>query len=185
MTHFKHMLLEHQEVMQSVELLLPQLELASAAVVSCLKSGGKIMLCGNGGSAADSQHIAAEIVGRFETERNALPAIALTTDTSILTAVGNDYGYDKIFSRQVQGLAQSGDVLIGYSTSGNSANVIAAFEVAVGLGVKTISLTGRDGGRLKHLADIDLCVTSSSTARIQEAHAFLGHALCAAVDQAF
>lgn len=185
MSEFKQLLREHQEVMQSLESLLPRLEAASEAVVACLKSGGKVLLCGNGGSAADSQHIAAEIIGRFETERNALPAIALTTDTSILTAVGNDYGYDEIFSRQVQGLARPGDVLMGYSTSGNSANIIAAFEAAAALGVKTISLTGRDGGALKQLADIDLCVSSSSTARIQEAHAFLGHALCAAVDKAF
>ncbi len=183
MTNFKHMLLEHQEVMQSVERLLPQLELASAAVVSCLKSGGKIMLCGNGGSAADAQHIAAEIIGRFETERRALPAIALTTDTSILTAVGNDYGYDSIFQRQVQGLAQPGDLVIGYSTSGNSKNVINAVSEAKKAGCKVVTLTGKGGGALAEISDIDLCVDSSSTARIQEAHAFLGHALCSAIDE--
>ena len=185
MSDFKLMLQDHQEVMRSLESLLPKLDTASQLVISCLKSGGKLMLCGNGGSAADSQHIAAEIVGRFETERKALPAIALTTDTSILTAVGNDYGYESIFSRQVQALAAPGDVLIGYSTSGNSANVIKAVEEAKKSGCKIITLTGKGGGALAGLADIDLCANSSSTARIQEAHAFLGHALCSAVDQAF
>jgi D-sedoheptulose 7-phosphate isomerase len=184
LSDFKRMLLAHQEVMQSLEPLLPQFEAAAATVVDCLKSGGKIMLCGNGGSAADAQHIAAEIMGRFETERAALPAIALTTDTSILTAVGNDYGYESIFSRQIQGLARPGDLLIGYSTSGNSANVIKAVEQAKVFGCKVITLTGRDGGALSKMADVDLCVASNSTARIQEAHAFLGHALCAVVDKA-
>ena len=170
--------------MQSVEHLLPDLVKAAEVLVDGLKSGGKILLCGNGGSAADAQHIAAEIIGRFETERLALPAISLTTDTSILTAVGNDYGYQAIFARQVSGLARAGDVLIGYSTSGNSQNVVAAFEVARELGVKTISLTGKGGGQLKQLADVDLCIESESTARIQEAHAFIGHALCRAIDDA-
>jgi D-sedoheptulose 7-phosphate isomerase len=182
---FKLMLQDHQEVMQSLEELLPQLEAASELVVSCLKSDGKIMLCGNGGSAADSQHIAAEIIGRFETERNALPAIALTTDTSILTAVGNDYGYEKIFSRQVQGLAAKNDILIGYSTSGNSGNVVAAVAAAQEIGCKVITFTGKGGGSLSEMSDVDICVESSNTARIQEAHAFIGHALCAAVDEAF
>lgn len=179
------LLSEHIEVMRSLESILPDLGKAAELVVECLKSGGKVLLCGNGGSAADSQHIAAEIVGRFETERNALPAIALTTDTSILTAVGNDYGYDKIFSRQVQGLANSADLLMGYSTSGNSGNVIAAAEAAKQIGCRLITLTGKGGGVLSEMADVDLCVQSSNTARIQEAHAFLGHALCAAVDEAF
>jgi len=182
---FKSLLSEHIEVMHSLESLLPSLEIASECIVESLKSGGKVLLCGNGGSAADAQHIAAEIMGRFETERGALPAIALTTDTSILTAVGNDYGYDSIFSRQVQGLARSGDVLIGYSTSGNSGNVIKAVEEAKVLGCKVITLTGKGGGALSTLADVDFCVSSSSTARIQEAHAFIGHALCAAVDKAY
>lgn len=184
MSESKQLLSEHIEVMQSLEVLLPSLDKASELIVDALKSGGKILLCGNGGSAADAQHIAAEIMGRFETERRALPAIALTTDTSILTAVGNDYGYESIFSRQVQGLARSGDLLIGYSTSGNSANVIKAAEQAKVLGCKVITLTGRDGGALSKMADVDLCVASNSTARIQEAHAFLGHALCSAVDSA-
>lgn len=185
MPDFKALLAEHLQVMQSLEALLLKLEEASQLIVSCLKSGNKILLCGNGGSAADAQHIAAEIIGRFESERGALPAIALTTDTSILTAVGNDYGYESIFERQVQGLASQGDVLIGYSTSGNSRNVIKAVKVAAEKNCKVITLTGKGGGALANLADIDLCIESSNTARIQEAHAFLGHVLCSAVDQAF
>ncbi len=185
MINTQDLLTDHIRVMQSLEKLLPRLEKAAEMILATLESGGKVLLCGNGGSAADSQHIAAEIIGRFETERNALPAIALTTDSSILTALGNDYGYDKIFSRQVQGLARENDVLIGYSTSGNSGNVVAAVEAARQIGCKVISLTGKGGGVLSEMADIDLCVESSNTARIQEAHAFLGHALCAAIDEAF
>ena len=181
----KQLLAEHLQVMQSLEGLIPKVNRAAELIVQCLQSGGKILLCGNGGSAADSQHIAAEIIGRFETERHALPAIALTTDTSILTAVGNDYGYKEIFSRQVQGLAKPKDVLIVYSTSGNSENIIAAVDSARTIGCRTISMTGKGGGALSALADVDLCVESANTARIQEAHAFLGHALCAAVDEEF
>lgn len=185
MSNPQELLADHIRVMQSLEALLPRLEKATELVLAALESGGKVLLCGNGGSAADSQHIAAEIIGRFETERNALPAVALTTDSSILTALGNDYGYEKIFARQVQGLARENDVLIGYSTSGNSNNVVAAVEVARQIGCSVISLTGKGGGLLSAMADVDLCVDSSSTARIQEAHAFLGHALCAAIDEAF
>lgn len=185
LTEFLSQLEQHQAVMKDLAQLQPRFEKAVDLVVQALKAGNKLLLCGNGGSAADSQHIAAEIIGRFETERDALPAIALTTDTSILTAVGNDYGYEQIFARQVAGLARRGDVLIAYSTSGNSANVLRAAESAHQRGVAVISLTGRDGGKLGAMADVDLCVASDITARIQEGHAFIGHALCSAIDKVF
>ena len=185
MSDFIAQLGQHHKTMQQLESLQPRFEQAVEMITDTLRNGHKILLCGNGGSAADSQHIAAEIIGRFETERHALPAIALTTDRSILTAVGNDYGYDQVFARQVAGLGNAGDLLIAYSTSGNSGNVLHAVRVARERGMGIISLTGRDGGELAGLADVDLCVGSSSTARIQEGHGFLGHALCSAIDEAF
>lgn len=185
MTDFLTQLDQHHQVMRALAPLQPDFDKAAELVIAALRRGNKLMLCGNGGSAADSQHIAAEIIGRFETERAALPAIALTTDTSILTAVGNDYGYQQIFARQVAGLGSSGDVLIAYSTSGNSANVLAAVEIAREKKITVVSLTGKGGGKLGALADVDLCVPSDNTARIQEGHAFLGHALCSAIDGAF
>lgn len=147
-----------------------------------LKMGYKVMICGNGGSAADSQHFAAEIVGRFEKERRGFPAIALTTDTSILTAVGNDYGFDKIFSKQVEALGQKGDILIGISTSGNSENVIQAVEVAKNMGIFTVGFLGKDGGKLKDIVDKAFIVKSNSTARIQEVHLTLEHTICNILD---
>lgn len=150
-----------------------------------LKNGHKIMLCGNGGSAADSQHIAAEFVGRFHKERISLPAIALTTDTSILTAVGNDYGYDVVFKRQVEGLGREGDVLIGISTSGNSKNVIEAFMEAKAKGIKTIAFTGEKESRSSEVADITLRVPSTVTARIQECHILSGHIICSFIDEEY
>jgi len=143
-----------------------------------VKEGNKILLCGNGGSAADCQHIAAELVGRFGMERRALPAIALTTDTSILTAVANDYSFDRIFERQVEALGQEGDVLIGISTSGNSENVVRAVEKAKEMEILTVGFLGRDGGKLAELVDHPLIVKSFSTPRIQEVHITLGHVLC-------
>jgi len=143
-----------------------------------VKKGNKILLCGNGGSAADCQHIAAELVGRFGMERRALPAIALTTDTSILTAVANDYSFDRIFERQVEALGQEGDVLIGISTSGNSENVVRAVEKAKEMRILTVGFLGRDGGKLAELVDHSLIVKSFSTPRIQEVHITLGHVLC-------
>ena len=172
-------------VMQSVKEMIPAIEQGGQVLIDTLKSGGKVLLCGNGGSAADAQHIAAEIVGRFETERMGLPAIALTTDTSILTAVANDYGYESLFSRQVEALAQPEDVLIAYSTSGNSENVLRAATLAREKGCKVIALSGRDGGKLSALADVELRVPSNVTARIQEAHTFIGHVFCSAIDEAF
>lgn len=150
-----------------------------------LKNGHKIMLCGNGGSAADSQHIAAEFVGRFHKERISLPAIALTTDTSILTAVGNDYGYDVVFKRQVEGLGREGDVLIGISTSGNSKNVIEAFMEAKAKGIKTIAFTGEKESHSSEVADITLRVPSTVTARIQECHILSGHIICSFIDEEY
>ncbi len=147
-----------------------------------LKNGNKVLICGNGGSAADSQHFAAEIVGRFEAERKGFPAIALTTDTSALTAIGNDYGFDKVFSRQVEALGEKGDILIGISTSGNSPNVIEAVKTGARLGMFTVGFLGKDGGKLKDLVDKAFIVRHSSTARIQEVHLVLEHTLCKIID---
>ena len=154
-------------------------------VVDCsIKKGKKVLLFGNGGSAADAQHIAAEFTGRFVKERLSLPAIALTTDTSALTSISNDYGYDKVFERQVQGLANEGDILIGISTSGNSPNVVKALIAGKAAGCKTIGLSGRDGGEMNNCCDINIVIPSDITARIQEMHILIGHIICGAVDDA-
>ncbi|MFZ5572548.1 MAG: D-sedoheptulose-7-phosphate isomerase [Thermodesulfobacteriota bacterium] len=152
-------------------------------LAGAIQSGGKILICGNGGSAADAQHFAAEIIGRFEKERAAWPAVALTTDTSILTAVGNDYGFADIFSRQVQGLGRPGDALIGISTSGESANVIRAVSMARETGIFTVGLLGRTGGRLAALVDASVVIPARTTARIQEAHGFILHFWAGAIEQ--
>lgn len=153
-------------------------------MVACYRQGNKVMLMGNGGSAADAQHIAAELVGQFQlSERRPLAAIALNTNTSIITAIGNDYGFLKTFSRQVEALVQPGDVVIGISTSGNSPNVIEAIELAKAKGAKTIALVGQRGGRLSEVVDIALKVPSDETSRIQEAHITIGHILCYLVEQ--
>jgi D-sedoheptulose 7-phosphate isomerase len=153
-------------------------------LVDALNEGGKVLIMGNGGSAADAQHFAAEMMGRFLEERAALPAIALTTDTSILTAVGNDFGFDDVFKRQVEALAKPGDILIGISTSGNSNNVKRALESGKSLGATTIGLLGRDGGEIACLVDLSLTVPSHSTPRIQEAHLVVIHLLCELVEKA-
>jgi len=171
-----------KSVMGSME---APLEEASKLMVSTLKNGNKILLCGNGGSAADAQHIAAELTGRYKTERRGLPGIALTTDTSALTAISNDYGYAKVFDRQVEALANKGDLLIGISTSGNSANIISALNTAKELGCTTIGFSGRDGGQMNEVCDINLVVPSNDTPRIQEMHILFGHTLCQIVDDAF
>ena len=158
------------------------LEVAKVAS-STIKANKKIMLCGNGGSAADSQHIAAEFIGRFEKERKSIAAIALTTDTSALTAIGNDYGYEEVFSRQVEGLGQSGDLLIGISTSGNSKNVVKALEVAKKKGVRTVALVGdKPNGVIQTIADYVLVAPSANTARIQECHILMMHTICQLVE---
>ena len=152
-------------------------------VTETFKKGQKVLLCGNGGSAADAQHTAAEWVTRYKGDRKALPAIALTVNTSDLTAIGNDYGFDDLFSRQVEAHGQSGDLLIAISTSGNSANVVKAVDTAKNNGLKTLGLTGQSGGKLKSLCDICLCVPSHETARVQEAHTTIMHAMCEHVDK--
>ena len=163
---------------------LPLIEKAAKAVIDCVKAGKKVLFFGNGGSASDSQHMAAEFVGRYEKERRALPAIALTTDTSILTAVGNDYGFDHIFERQVAALGQKGDIAFAISTSGNSKNVMLAVQKAKAMGIYTIGLMGRDGGQLKPLVDLAIVVPSQKTSRVQESHIMIGHILCERVDEA-
>ncbi len=154
------------------------------AVVAALADGRTIFFFGNGGSAADSQHLAAEMVGRFTLERRALPAIALTTDTSILTSIGNDYGFERIFIRQLQGLGRPGDVAVGLSTSGNSPNVLLAMEAAREQGLVTVALTGQSGGKLAERVHFCLRVPSNDTARIQESHITIGHLICQGVDEA-
>jgi len=161
------------------------IEIASTIIVDALKNGNKILLCGNGGSAADAQHIAAELTGRYKTERRGLPGIALTTDTSALTAIGNDYGYDRVFDRQVESLANEGDVIIGISTSGNSKNVVSALKLGQEIGCKTIGLTGRNGGAMNDVCDINLVVPSDNTPRIQEMHILFGHTICQIIDNNF
>lgn len=169
----------------AAEILAKPIADAVNAVVGCITAGGKVMACGNGGSASDAQHFAAEFVGRFERERPGLAAIALTTDSSILTAVGNDYDFNSIFSKQVQALGSPGDVLIAISTSGNSANVLAAVEAARAKEMTVIALTGRGGGKLRDClgeTDVHICVPHERTARIQEVHILALHCLCDAVD---
>jgi D-sedoheptulose 7-phosphate isomerase len=156
---------------------------AGETLLDCLVGGGKILVCGNGGSAADAQHFAAEIVGRFEVERGAYPAVALSTDTSILTAVGNDYGYDEVFARQVDALGRPGDVLVGISTSGNSENVIRAVDRAVALDLTTVGMLGRDGGTLAGRVAQAIVVDSRITARIQEMHIFILHYWAQMIDR--
>ncbi len=171
--------------LDAVEQMAAPIAAAIETMTQCLLSGGKIMACGNGGSAGDAQHFAAELVGRFEAERQELAAIALTTDSSILTAVGNDYGFDYIFSRQVRGLGHAGDVLLAISTSGNSANVIEAIKAAHDADMHVVALTGKGGGMIGDMLrddDIHLCVPADRTARIQETHLLVIHCLCDGID---
>ena len=153
--------------------------------IDCINNGGKILLFGNGGSAADAQHIAAELVGRYKLERKGLPAIALTTDTSSLTSISNDFEYSEIFSRQVDALANNVDVVIGISTSGTSENVINALKLASKLGCKTIGFSGNDGGQMNTICDLNIIVPSDDTPRIQEMHIVIGHTICHLIDQEF
>jgi len=176
--NLKNAIAEHQTMFAKIGDLIPQISQVAEELKACIKRGGKILIMGNGGSAADSQHIAAEIVGRFKKERRGLAAIALTTDTSIITSVGNDYGYDYIFARQIEALCRPEDVVIGITTSGNSKNVVTAIEEANQLGATTIGLTGGSGGKMNELCKYNLVMPSSVTARVQEAHIFVGHSLC-------
>lgn len=158
------------------------IEKATRLIIAAFNTGSKVLVFGNGGSAADSQHIAAEFVGRFKKERRALPAIALTTNTSTLTAIGNDYSYDVVFSRQVEALGAKGDIAIGISTSGNSKNVVLALEKARAIGMRTVGLTGSDGGAMRNLCDALIAVGSKNTPRIQEAHILVAHIICEIVE---
>jgi D-sedoheptulose 7-phosphate isomerase len=171
-----------QELLQDVELVASVAEV-SKLIVAALMQGHKILLLGNGGSAADAQHIAAEFVGRFAFDRPALPALALSVNTSCVTAIGNDYGFDLVFSRQIEALGQKGDVAIGISTSGNSANVLHAMSTSRKMGLYTVALTGDTGGSLKGAVDHCLCVPSTETARIQECHILIGHIICELVER--
>ena len=166
-----------------IEKRVKEIEIISELIIKAYKSGGKVLLLGNGGSAADAQHIAAELIGKFALKRRAFPAIALTTNSSILTAVANDYGYGNVFSRQVEALASDKDVVIGISTSGGSVNVIKAIKAARSMGARTVGLTGGDGGILASEVDVALIVPSNSTPRIQEAHILIGHIICELVEK--
>jgi len=181
----KQQLLESAEVKRLVaERLTNDIAEASKTIIDCYRKKGKLILFGNGGSAADAQHLAAEMVGRFKMERAALPAIALNTNTSIITALGNDYDFDIIFARQVEAITREGDVAIGISTSGNSPDVLKGIEKAKSLGAKTIGLTGRDGGKLAQVVNLALVVPSADTPRIQEAHITIAHIICDLIEQA-
>lgn len=174
----------HMEAVEAAaQKLGPQIGEVVTLVAQALQNGNKLLVMGNGGSAADAQHLAAEFVGRFLLERRALPAIALTTDTSILTAVGNDYGYEEVFKRQVEALAQEGDVVIGISTSGNSNNIFHALTAANEKGCRTLGLLGRDGGSIAGVVDVDLTVPAQHTPHIQEVHITVIHLICDLVEQ--
>ncbi|HOW58939.1 MAG TPA: D-sedoheptulose 7-phosphate isomerase [Candidatus Omnitrophota bacterium] len=182
--HFASLIQGHQEAFDKtfVPAQIEVLHKITHAIVNVLKSGNKILICGNGGSASDSQHVAAEFIGRFSTERISLPAIALTADTAALTAIGNDYGFDKVFSRQIEGLGKKGDVLITISTSGRSPNILEAIGQAKQQGILTIGFTGKDGGILKDAVDLCFIAKANKTTHVQEMHITALHAICEAVE---
>ena len=173
------------ENFQNLKAKSPVISKIAQTWIDAISDGHKVIFCGNGGSAADSQHLAAELMGRYKIDRNPMPAISLTTDTSALTAIGNDYGYDCVFSRPLKGTGRKGDVLVGISTSGNSKNIIAAFQVAKEMGITTIAFTGEKGGVMKEKADICLNVPSNITNNIQEMHIACGHLVCGIVEDYF
>jgi D-sedoheptulose 7-phosphate isomerase len=180
----RRQLADHRQAMEVIERdMLPAVQKSVELLVEALQGGHKVLVMGNGGSAADAQHLAAEIVGRFKLERRGLPAIALTTDSSILTAIGNDYGFEQVFRRQVEALAEAGDVVIGISTSGNSPNVQKAMEFALERGCHTIGLLGKDGGSIKSLCTVPLVVSVNNTPRVQEGHITIIHILCDLVER--
>ena len=182
----KHEFSEHLKASKkTMESIGKPIEIAAKLCIDSLKNGNKILIFGNGGSAADAQHIAAELVGRYKTERKGLSAIALTTDTSAITSIANDYGYLHVFDRQVEALANEGDVVIGISTGGGSANVISALKLANDLGCKTIGFSGRDGGEFNTLCDVNLIAIAEDTPRIQEMHILIGHTLCHLIELEF
>ena len=181
--HIRNQILGIADNFKALAAMAGEIEQVARVCADTLKAGNKIMFCGNGGSAADSQHLAAELVGRYKLNRPAMNALALTVDTSILTAVGNDYGYETVFSRQLQGLGRSGDLLVGLSTSGNSQNIVLAMELARRMGVRTVALTGQGGGEMKTVADFCIAVPSDATNNIQEMHIAVGHLVCELVEQ--
>jgi len=182
----KHEFSEHTKVsVETIKSIGKPIEIAAKICIDSLKKGGKILIFGNGGSAADAQHIAAELVGRYKTERKGLSAIALTTDTSAITSIANDYGYLHVFDRQVEALANEGDVVIGISTGGTSANVISALRLANELDCKTIGFSGRDGGEFNALCDVNLIAIAEDTPRIQEMHILIGHTICHLIELEF
>ncbi|HQO38193.1 MAG TPA: D-sedoheptulose 7-phosphate isomerase [Candidatus Omnitrophota bacterium] len=184
--HIKDILLQSIQIKEDLlHTRIDQIIDLSNMVIDSLKKGGKVMLFGNGGSASDSQHIAAELVGRYQKDRAALPAIALTTNTSIITAIANDYGYEAVFAKQVEALGAKNDIVIGISTSGKARNVAAGIKQAKKMGIKTIVFTGGDGGEIAKMADVSLVVPSKVTARIQEAHIAVGHIICEVVEEYF
>jgi len=172
----------HNEVFSKMEKLSGSIELIAKLAIDSLKSNGKIILFGNGGSAADAQHIAAELVGRYKVSRKGLSAIALTTDTSALTAISNDFGYENVFKRQLEALLNKNDLVIGISTSGNSQNVINALDYAKSIHAKVVGFSGAQGGKMNNICDINLVIPSDDTPRIQEMHIFVGHTLCHLID---
>jgi D-sedoheptulose 7-phosphate isomerase len=180
---YQQALAEHRSLFDGLAALGPNVERIGARLAAALQGGGKLMLCGNGGSAADSQHLAAELTGRLVDDRRPLAGLALSTDSSALTCIGNDYGFDAVFERQVRALGRAGDALILISTSGNSTNLLRAADAARELGVLTIGLLGRDGGKLLPKCDDALVIPSRTTARIQEAHIFIGHNWCAQIER--
>lgn len=180
---FLNAIQRHLECFQQLSAMAGVIEQAGARLAQVIGAGGKLLVCGNGGSAADAQHFAAEMIGRFEKERPSWPSIALTTDTSILTAVGNDYGFNEVFARQVQGLGRKGDALIGISTSGQSENVLRAVAAAKSHGMSTFGLLGKDGGALKTQVDCPIVIANTNTARIQEAHIFILHFWAMRIEQ--
>jgi D-sedoheptulose 7-phosphate isomerase len=183
-TLFIDNLRQHLDLFSRLELLDEPIAHAAATITDCLRNGGKLLICGNGGSAADSQHIAAEFTGRFIEDREPIAALALSTDTSALTCIGNDYSFDEVFSRQVRALGRPGDCLLAITTSGNSGNVLAAVHAAQQRGMSTIGLLGRDGGKAAGICTHSIVVPSQVTARIQEAHILIGHTLCGSVERA-
>ena len=176
---------EHLKVAETMLSLTNKVEIAAQLCIDTLQEGGKLLIFGNGGSAADAQHIAAELVGRYKVNRKGLSALALTTDSSALTAIGNDFGYKSLFDRQVEALANKGDVLIGISTSGKSINVINALKLGSQLQCKTIGFSGNDGGQMNKICDVNLVIPSKDTPRIQEMHIVLGHTICHLIDLEF
>ena len=177
---------EHAKAIKdTVKVAINDIENAAKICIECLKNGNKILIFGNGGSAADAQHIAAEIIGRYKTDRKGLAAIALTTDSSVLTAISNDFGYSEIFTRQVEALARPGDTLIGISTGGSSQNVVNALKIAKNIQCQTIGLSGKDGGKFNTICDVNIVAKAQDTARIQEMHILIGHTICHLIDHAF